>query len=72
MSDHRPLAPAGLCAVCRHAEIVASPRSRFLRCRRAEAEPRYAKYPTLPVTRCDGFERRVEAAAPAPPADGDR
>lgn len=72
MSDSRPLAPAGLCAACRHAEIVASPRSRFLRCRRADAEPRYAKYPTLPVTRCDGFDRLAEGAAPAPPRRGGR
>lgn len=72
MSAARPLVPAGLCAACRHAEIVASPRSRFLRCRRADAEPRYAKYPTLPVSRCDGFERLAESAAPAPPTPDGR
>lgn len=56
MSDPRPLPPAGLCADCRHAAIVASPRSRFLRCRRADTDPAYARYPALPVLVCRGYE----------------
>jgi len=51
-----PLPPAGLCAACRHAETLASPRSTFLRCRRADREPGYPRYPTLPVVACRGFE----------------
>ena len=49
---------AGLCDRCTHAEIVASKRSRFLRCRLADTDPRFDKYPRLPVVRCDGFEER--------------
>lgn len=52
----RPLPPAGLCATCRHAERLASPRSTFLRCRRADADPAYPRYPPLPVTNCPGHE----------------
>jgi len=49
--------PIGLCAVCRHARIVQSARgSMFYRCRLAESDPRFAKYPRLPVLRCAGYE----------------
>ena len=51
---------AGLCASCSHAEILRSKRSAFLRCARAAADARFARYPTLPVLSCRGFE-----AAPA-------
>ena len=57
-------APAGLCTACRHAELLVSRRSTFLRCRRSFAEPEYARYPALPVTSCAGFEP-VERPPPA-------
>ncbi len=60
----RPLPPAGLCAACRHAETLASARSTFLRCARAETDPRYPRYPALPVLACAGFEPAAERAAP--------
>lgn len=48
---------AGLCARCRHVAVTATGRgSRFYRCRRAEADPRYARYPRLPVVACTGYE----------------
>lgn len=56
MSEPGPLRTTGLCAACRHAAVVVSRRSRFLRCRRAERDRGYAKYPTLPVERCAGYE----------------
>jgi hypothetical protein len=47
----------GLCGACRHARLVVSLRgSRFLRCGRAETDPRYPRYPRLPVLECRGFE----------------
>lgn len=58
----RPLPPAGLCGRCRHAERLASPRSTFLRCARAAADPRFARYPALPVLACAGFEPAPEGA----------
>jgi hypothetical protein len=51
------LDPVGLCARCRHARIVETPRgSTFYLCRRAEIDARFPKYPRLPVIRCAGFE----------------
>ena len=57
----------GLCADCRHARRIEGRRgSSFLLCGRAAADPRYARYPTLPVVRCAGHE----PVASAPDAAG--
>lgn len=58
----RPLPLPGLCARCRHAETIASPRSTFLRCRRADREAAFPRYPTLPVHACAGFEPAAAGA----------
>jgi len=47
----------GLCAECRHADIIRSARSTFYRCRLSFTDPRFPKYPPLPVVECIGFER---------------
>ena len=58
-SDEAPDDAVGLCADCRHARVQRSGRgSVFWRCLRAEADPRFARYPRLPVTDCPGYERR--------------
>jgi hypothetical protein len=55
----------GLCGECRHARRVASAKgSVFWLCARSAADPRFAKYPRLPVLYCAGFETTDE-----PPAD---
>ena len=46
----------GLCWTCRHARVVATPRGRFWLCRLAATDPRFEKYPRLPVLSCDGHE----------------
>lgn len=47
----------GLCASCRHARVVVSGRgSRFVLCERSRLDPRFPRYPPLPVVRCVGFE----------------
>ena len=53
-----PDAPtAGLCASCAHVRVQRSDRgTEFLRCAKAETDPRYRKYPPLPVLRCAGHE----------------
>ena len=38
------------------AEVVTGRGSRFLRCRRSEADARFTKYPHQPVLSCPGFE----------------
>lgn len=58
-------ASAGLCATCRHAEILSSRSSTFLRCGMADVDPRFPRYPRLPVLACDGYERVPEGGAPA-------
>jgi hypothetical protein len=50
-------AVAGLCADCAHARPLTSARgSVFWRCARSVDDPRFPKYPRLPVLRCQGFE----------------
>jgi arginine deiminase len=56
--------PAGLCATCRYARRVETGRgSVFTRCERAASDPRYAKYPRLPVATCPGYETPVARIA---------
>jgi len=50
-------AAIGLCAACRHARRIDSARgSRFWLCARSADDPRFVKYPRLPVLCCSGFE----------------
>lgn len=52
--DHR----AGLCSVCRHHRLTGNRRgSRFYLCELSTTDPRFSRYPPLPVLRCEGFER---------------
>ncbi len=56
----------GLCATCRHARLIQSSHgSTFYLCRLSDTDPRFAKYPRLPVLRCAGYDRleRDEDAA---------
>jgi hypothetical protein len=65
-------APAGLCALCRHGETIASARSSFLRCALSDTDPRYPRYPRLPVLECAGFVvRRADPSDPTTRADLD-
>ena len=51
-------AKIGLCATCEHMRRVESDRgSVFFRCALADSDPRFAKYPRLPVLQCEGYER---------------
>jgi hypothetical protein len=61
--DLAPL-PAGLCDRCLYARRVTSGRgSQFTLCERSRTDPRFPRYPRLPVVACGGFE-------PQPAADG--
>ncbi len=45
----------GLCAQCRYGKVVRSARgATFYLCRLSFVDPRFARYPTLPVTACTG------------------
>jgi hypothetical protein len=45
----------GLCARCAHQRLLRSARSTFLRCGKADEDPRFPRYPRLPVVACEGF-----------------
>ncbi len=52
-----PATPPGLCARCRWNRVVPSSRSRLYQlCGRSQVDPRFPKYPMLPVLTCRGFE----------------
>ncbi len=53
----RSEASPGLCATCRHAQRVETPRAVYWLCRLSFTDPRFDKYPRLPVRACDGYER---------------
>jgi len=71
MTEHE----AGLCATCEWVQIVENRRgSVFYRCRRADTDPRFVRYPPLPVLNCPGYELASAGGAsrtrrPAPPDD---
>jgi hypothetical protein len=59
---------AGLCESCSHAQIIDSRRgSRFWLCGLSRADPRFPKYPRLPVVRCGGYEADIYKARQAAP-----
>ena len=68
MAETEPAGPAGLCTSCRHARIVAGRRgNRYWLCALSVTDPRFPRYPVLPVLECDGHERVArETVAPAP------
>jgi hypothetical protein len=46
----------GLCAGCRHVQVVRSAKnSFFVLCRLSKTDPAFDKYPVLPVFQCAGF-----------------
>ena len=51
----------GLCDACAWQRLVRTGRgSVFTLCLRHRDDPRFAKYPPVPVARCPGFERRAD------------
>jgi hypothetical protein len=47
---------AGLCATCAHVETIRSDRSSiYYRCLLSDRDPRFVKYPRLPVLVCPGY-----------------
>ena len=46
----------GLCGDCGNVRIIENRRgSRFYLCRLSDVDPRFPKYPRLPVLRCRGY-----------------
>jgi hypothetical protein len=63
---------AGRCATCAHCQIIDAARSRFYLCRRAFDDPRYRRYPVLPVRECAGYAAADSSShgEAGPPASG--
>ncbi|HLF14448.1 MAG TPA: hypothetical protein VI932_06130 [Bacteroidota bacterium] len=50
----------GLCASCAEAERTGNRRgSEFILCGLSRTDPRFPRYPRLPVLRCDGYRLRA-------------
>ncbi len=46
----------GLCATCRYSEQVPGRAAIYYLCARSRTDPRFPKYPNLPVITCSGYE----------------
>jgi len=56
---------AGLCASCKNVRRIISDRgSRFFLCELSKTDPRFPKYPRLPVLSCSGYIQVTAAAEP--------
>lgn len=54
--------PVGLCLHCRYTRVIENRRgSTFRLCERSKEDPRFRRYPPLPVLHCEGF---AEAGSP--------
>ncbi len=50
---------AGLCADCLHSRRIESThKSVFMLCNLSQTDPRFPKYPRLPVLSCDGYKKK--------------
>lgn len=60
-------ARVGLCATCIHARRIESERgSVFWLCELSATDPRFPKYPRLPVLSCSGYKpRSAEGGTPS-------
>jgi hypothetical protein len=51
----------GLCDSCAHQQLVPNTRgSVFSLCRRSRTDPRFPRYPRVPVNACPGYEPRQD------------
>jgi hypothetical protein len=58
-----PALGVGLCGECENVRIIENRRgSRFYLCRLSDVDPRFPKYPRLPVLRCAGFVRTASVS----------
>lgn len=58
MGDNAP--SVGLCATCVHARQIKSDRGAvFWLCELSATDPRFSKYPRLPVLACAGYRKKT-------------
>jgi hypothetical protein len=59
----------GLCGRCLACRVIATDRSTFYLCERARTDPRFRRYPPIPVRQCAGFAPAAPPLPDALPAD---
>jgi hypothetical protein len=65
MIEDASASSVGLCATCTHVQRVISDRGAvFYLCTLSAVDPRFPKYPRLPVLSCAGYEKRSEESEP--------
>jgi hypothetical protein len=53
---------AGLCSGCAHVQVITTDRgSQFYLCLLSRVDPRFPKYPRLPVLQCAGYTPRASS-----------
>ena len=58
-TSHATYSKNGLCDSCVHQKLIRNTRgSTFSMCERSKTDPRYPKYPRVPVRECRGYEKR--------------
>ena len=51
----------GLCTDCRHAKVLRNDRgSTFYFCSLAEKDPKFRRFPPLPVRQCPGYDKKMD------------
>ena len=53
--DRAEVAGSGQCASCHYLQVLRSRTSTFVRCRRADLDDAFERYPPLPVLECRGY-----------------
>ena len=54
---------AGLCGTCAHVRIIPTDRaSRFYLCLLSLADPRFSRYPVIPVVSCPGYDHGLHGS----------
>jgi len=56
----------GLCATCCHSEQVPGRAAIYYLCGLSRTDPRFPKYPNLPVITCPGYEPKPESPEQQP------
>jgi len=60
-----PSSDPGLCDRCSHVRLVRTRRGgKFYMCELSTRDDHFPRYPSLPVTRCDGFQQIPSAGDP--------
>jgi hypothetical protein len=60
--EHPVRTRAGLCETCRFVELVPSSKGAvFYLCTLSETDPRFRRYPSLPVLSCTGYQQQDTA-----------